>query len=319
MDCDMTRRAFVKTSVLGTGGAALALCSGAGQSARGDSAAVPATPASQDALPKGKIGSLEVSRLLLGGNLLTHFTHARDLRYTYNLAKHYNTEEKILQTMALAEAHGINTLVIHTAPNVMNFLKRYRNERGGKMQWIVCPTAPIEPGLEAYAKQVQEIVDDGVDAIYLWGVRSDALVSQDKMDLVAQAVELAKAQGVPSGVGAHQLEVIAACEKHRVAADFYIKTLHHHNYPSYKLNYDSCWCSNPEETIELMKSVEKPWIAFKVMAAGAIPPQDAFRYVLENGADFVLAGMFDFEIAEDVAIAKQTLAQLGTRSRPWRA
>jgi hypothetical protein len=54
------------------------------------------------------------------------------------------------------------------------------------------------------------------------------------------------------------------------------------------------------------------------MAAGAIPPQDAFRYVFENGADHSLAGMFDFEIAEDVAIANQVLANV-TRSRPWRS
>ena len=33
------------------------------------------------------------------------------------------------------------------------------------------------------------------------------------------------------------------------------------------------------------------------MAAGAIPPENAFPYVFNGGADFVLAGMFDFEIA----------------------
>ena len=68
----------------------------------------------------------------------------------------------------------------------------------------------------------------------------------------------------------------------------------------------------------MMKAVEKPWIAFKVMAAGAIPPKNAFRYVFENGADFVLAGMFDFEIAEDVLVADTALKQV-KRSRPWRA
>jgi hypothetical protein len=67
-----------------------------------------------------------------------------------------------------------------------------------------------------------------------------------------------------------------------------------------------------------MKTVEKPWIAFKVMAAGAIPPKNAFRYAFEKGADHVLAGMFDFEIAEDANIAKTAMADV-KRTRPWRS
>jgi phosphoribosyl-dephospho-CoA transferase len=67
-----------------------------------------------------------------------------------------------------------------------------------------------------------------------------------------------------------------------------------------------------------MKTVEKPWIAFKVMAAGAIPAREAFQYAFDNGADHILAGMFDFEIADDVQIAKETLAN-AKRERPWRS
>ena len=66
-----------------------------------------------------------------------------------------------------------------------------------------------------------------------------------------------------------------------------------------------------------MKNVKKPWISFKVMAAGAIPPKDAFRYVFENGADHTLAGMFDFEIAEDVQTLNEILPTIKNRSRPW--
>ena len=68
-----------------------------------------------------------------------------------------------------------------------------------------------------------------------------------------------------------------------------------------------------------MEAVKRPWIAFKTMAAGAIPPRNAFQYALEGGADFVLAGMFDFEIAEDVQVARDTLAAIADRGRPWRA
>jgi len=291
---------------LATAGAALGL--GGAESVMGQAAVA------QSGLPKGKIRDMEMGRMLLGGNLLTHYTHSRDLQYVYNLTKHYNTQEKVFDTMALAEEHGVNALVIHTAPNVLGMMKQYREKRKGKMQWIICSTAPIEDAVK-YRQSLQEMVDAGADAVYVWGVHTDGLIG--KVGVIAKAVEMGKALGVPCGVGAHELQVIQECEKAKVEADFYIKTLHHHNYPSAKLNHDSMWCKNPEETIAFMKTVDKPWISFKVMAAGAIPPEDALRYVFTNGADFSLAGMFDFEIAEDVQIAKRVLASVTGRTRAW--
>jgi len=327
----LDRRRFIKESLLTSVGGALAMQVGghrvSAQDVTKKSTTAPNQPAPKDVLPAGKIGNLHISRLLLGGNLLTHFTHSRDLRYVYNLTAHYNTEEKIFETMALAEAHGVDTLVIHTAPGVMSMLKKYRYERGGKMKWIICPTAPIDAQLKAYGKQVRQIIEEGTDAIYLWGVHGDNLVSQGKVDLIAKAVEVAKDYGVPSGVGAHDLRVIIECEKNKIPADFYIKTFHHHNYPSgpkpneltsVTREIPGYWCKNPQKVIDFMKGVEKPWIAFKVMAAGAIPPENAFQYVFENGADHILAGMFDFEIAEDALIASRVLTKV-KRTRPWRS
>lgn len=316
MGTEISRRTFVKETVAASAGTAMALGAAASQTA---AAEPPKPPAPQNTLAKGKIGDMEVSRILLGGNLLTHFTHSRDLRYVYSLAAHYNTDEKILETLAVAEANGINTVSMHNPPHPISLLKRYRKERGGKIQWIICPTAPVEAGMAKYTREVQELVDAGCESIYLWGVRADGLCSAKQIDLIGKAVDVAKAQGVPSGVGCHSLDVVVACEKNKIAADFYIKTLHHHKYPSAKLNHDSMWCTNPEETIEFMKTVTKPWIAFKTMAAGAIPPRDALQYVFQNGADFALFGMFDYEIAEDVKLANEVLAGVKNRARPWRA
>ncbi|MBE3068959.1 MAG: hypothetical protein IMZ66_01845 [Planctomycetes bacterium] len=323
----MNRRGFLKQSLRVSAGGALALGAGAAAARAEDAAKAPTPPAAADALPQGKIGSLSVSRILLGGNLLTHYTHSRDLQYVYNLTAHYNTDEKIFETMALAEKHGVNTLSVHNPPPIMALLKRYRKERGGKIQWIICPTAGADATMSAYAKQVEELVDAGSDAIYVWGVRADELISQGKIDLLIKAVEIAKAAGVPSGVGGHDLRVVMECEKQGVPADFYIKTFHHHKYPSaprpeqVKGPYNEVpgyWCADPQATADFMKTVEKPWMAFKVMAAGAIPPENALQYVFTNGADHVLLGMFDFEIAEDVGIAKKVLAGI-KRERPWRS
>jgi len=331
MSSPMSRRGFMKQSLAVSAAGALALQSGAAAAPAAAAEAKPAdtkNPAAPaDALPQGKIGNRQVSRILLGGNLLTHFTHSRDLRYVYNLAAHYNTEAKILETLALAEKHGVNTLVVHTVPAILSTLKKYRREQGGKIQWIICPTAPVEAGMKAYTEQVRQLVDDGVEAVYLWGVHADALIAQNKVDLIAKAVDVVKDHGILAGVGAHDLRVVQACEKNKIPADFYIKTFHHHNYPSAPKPNEvrgptgetpGYWCADPKATIEVMKDVEKPWLAFKVMAAGAIPPQDAFQYAFSSGADHVLAGMFDFEIAEDVRIARDVLGKVN-RTRPWRS
>lgn len=285
------------------------------------------TTDSTTSMPCGNIRGLQVSRLLLGGNLLTHFTHSRDLKYVYNLCAHYNTPEKIIQTMQLAEKNGINTLVVHTVPEILKILEDYRFKKGGKIQWIICPTAYPDADFDLYKQQVKKLIDMGLDALYLWGVTADRLVREKKISVIKKAVELGKENALPSGVGAHDLEVIKVCEKEKVEPDFYIKTFHHHNYPTgpkkeqLKEPYAEIpgyWCKDPEETIQVMKDVSVPWIAFKVMSAGAIPPEDAFPYVINNGADHILAGMFDFEIEQDAKITRQTIEN-ANRVRPWRS
>jgi hypothetical protein len=323
MQPEMTRRTFVKDTLLSSAGLALALNSH-GQDQPNAASPPPAAPAT---LSKGKIGKLEVSRLILGGNLLTHYTHSRDLKYVYSLAAHYNTDEKIMETLAKAEAAGINTVSMHNPEHPISVLRRYRKERGGKIQWIICPTAAVQDDMSDYRRHVEDLIKDGCEAIYLWGVHADSLVAQGKFDLVAKAVELPKEFGVPSGVGGHSLDVVKACEEHGVKADFYIKTFHSHSYPTAPKpeevkepynEFPGYWCSDPKATAEFMKTVNKPWIAFKTMAAGAIQPDIAFRYSYLNGADFVLAGMFDYEIDEDVKIAVDALRRTKTRERPWK-
>ncbi|OGV58918.1 MAG: hypothetical protein A2283_05050 [Lentisphaerae bacterium RIFOXYA12_FULL_48_11] len=320
MSENISRRKFVEGSLIVTAGGALAVNGGIGQALAQDGKPVnpKVVPGSKNTLPKGKIGNFEMSRVLLGGNLLNNYTHTHSIRFAGRLAKYYNTLEKKLETLALAESCGIDTIGIHTHAGTMDMLQKYKNEWGGTIKIMASPTSSIDPDLKAYFDESKRVVDNGVEAIFIWGNRSEQMLKAGRMGDLIKMVEFVKELGIPSGVCAHDLNVIKQCEKEKVPCDFYIKTLHHLNYPTAKINHDSCWCSNPEETIEFMKTVEKPWIAFKIMAAGGIPPQDAFPYAFNNGADFVLAGMFDFDIEEDVKITKEAVTS-AKRDRPWRS
>jgi hypothetical protein len=99
-----------------------------------------------------------------------------------------------------------------------------------------------------------------------------------------------------------------------------MKTLHTKDYWSARApeQHENIFDEAPEETSRFMAGVPRPWIAFKVLAAGAIRPEDGFQYAFRGGADFICAGMFDFQVAEDVTIAKEVLAALSGRDRPWR-
>ena len=328
------RRRFLGTSVaaVGAAGAVAGAAGKAGAQAAEDNAndpTGPARPEPSDA-PYGMIGKVKISRLLLGGNLIGGYMHARDLKYVNRLFRAYVTEEKILETMKVAEEHGINTVLETGAA----FVQRYNKEYGGGMQIIPSIHPDVGQPEQKLKDEIKRTVDAGAVAMYVWGVAGDRLVQLGEIDLLAKAVELAKDSGVPIGVGSHSLQVPIACEKRNIPCDFYVKTLHADDYPSaipkeLRKEYiwlgggkgwnDNMWCINPQETIEFMRTVTKPWIAFKVLAAGAIHPRQGFAHAFRGGADFIGVGMFDFQIEEDAELVRRLVAREKDRPRPWRA
>jgi hypothetical protein len=264
-------------------------------------------------MPQGKIGDVTVSRMILGGNLMSGYAHSRDLVYVSRLMREYNSVERIVNTLDLAEAAGVNTVLSDPWERPTEVLTRHR-ERGGKMQWII----DCRPEEEDIRVKIDEAIEKGACAIYVNGEWSGDWVLDGKVDFLGTSVEYIRSQGLPAGVGGHLLDVPVACEEAGIRPDFYMKTLHSHEYWSagHSSEHDNVYCRKPEETIAFMKGVPVPWIAFKTLAAGAIAPDRAFDFALKNGADFLCVGMFDFQLAYDVRLFKKMFSPDMVRERP---
>lgn len=324
------RRSFLKKSLV-VSVAAPALLSLEEHALLNCAAAAPAeTPGQPKAgnaakCPTGKIGKVQISRLICGGNLISGYAHSRDLVYVSTLLQHYFTDERIMDTWALCEQHGINTMVAYPGdPHAIAVYLKYRN-RGGKIQYL----AQINPSKEDRKTAAKQAVDAGAVGAFLVGNTGDQWAREGAVGLIGEVVQNIKDTGLIAGVAGHELRTTQAVEKAGIAPDYYVKTLHSNTYWSRQpltpekdvidSHTDNYWCREPKETINFMSELERPWIAYKVLAAGAVHPRAGFRYAFENGADFALVGMFDFQVAEDVAITNDVLKATQQRARDWYA
>lgn len=316
----VSRRSFL--GAMATGAAALSL------EERALGAAGPEAPprmASRAKIETGRIGKVEISRLICGGNLIGGYAHSRDLIYVSSLLKHYFTDEKVMDTWQTCEEHGVNTMIVNPDnTRAVELFQRYRRERGGRMQWL----AQASPDKENLGDVIKQSVDAAAVGVFLVGNLGDRWTFDKRLDLMAKFLDLVHQQGVITGVAGHSLEMVEAVEGARLPVDFYMKTLHHNKYWSARRpdqqqpvieNYavDNYYDMDPDRTIAVLNKIEKPWIAYKVLAAGAIAPRIGFDYAFRNGADFACVGMFDFQVAEDVKVASDIIAQLPDRRRAW--
>jgi uncharacterized membrane protein YphA (DoxX/SURF4 family) len=269
---------------------------------------------------------LELSRILMGGNLIGGWAHARDLIYVSKLVKTYHTDEKIVQTLALGEKCGINAIISN--PQHGRIFQKYKHEFRSNMKFF----SDCGIGLD-FQKGIAMSLAADFDALYCQGEITDRWTNEkyddgtgktvaQRMELIRKGLEEIRSHGKPAGIGAHRIEAIKVCVEYGLKPDFWVKTCHNHDYWSAQNAgpwKDNMFDYDPEETIRFMATLKEPWIGFKVLAAGAISPEVGLKYAFANGADFVCLGMYDFQIVEDVNIALDAFEKAKDRSRQWMA
>jgi hypothetical protein len=200
------------------------------------------------------------------------------------------------------------------------------------MQWLA-QTYPQDDDLT----NVKMAIDSGAVGAFVMGGISDKLVAENRIEFLAKPIEYIRSQGLIGGTAAHAIEVPMKCVENGIEVDFFMKTFHHdqywsahpqenrsefmHNIDSESLDrtryHDNLWCASSAKVVEFFRKDPTPWIAYKVLAAGAIKPEDGFRYAFGNGADFICVGMFDFQIIPNANMVTGILNSGIKRERTW--
>jgi len=168
--------------------------------------------------PHGRIGNLDLSRIILGGNLIGGWAHARDLIYVSKLVKAYHTRDKIFETFYLAEKCGINAFL--TNPVLCGVINDYWRRDIGSLTFI------SDCGGNTLMEGVKKSIDNGAGACYVHGGMADSLAREGKFDQIAEAVEFIRANGLPAGIGGHDLKTVMGCAEYGISPDFWMKTFH---------------------------------------------------------------------------------------------
>ena len=243
-------------------------------------------------VPTTKIGSLTVSRLAVGGNPISGFSHGNPER-TKAMLDHFTTgnAKKLLRH---CEKCGITTAFLRADNHVIRLLHEYWNE-GGKIQWV----AQTATGTDQLAN-IEKAAQFGASAIYLHGGTMESAFAAGRQEDIRRQIERIKELGLPAGCASHYPPYLLEIEARGWAPDFYMVCMYHIEGYKGKLGIEQDEKFIPEHRARALEAVAKlprPCFAYKILAAGRLGPREAFKEVFSavKPTDGVTVGMFPLD------------------------
>lgn len=251
-------------------------------------------------IPRVRIGGREFSRLIVGGNPVSGYSHqsgqaSREMR-------DYFSAENVKRLLRDCERAGINTWQSRGDRHIMRLLNEYRLD-GGKIQWV----AQTASELADIPRNIRECAALGAAGIYHHGSATDSMWKAGKMDQVRARLKVMRDAGVLVGLGTHIPEVIDFAESKDWDLDFYMTSIYNLSRSKEEaarlagraLDGELFWEPDRVEMLKRVRQAGKPCLIFKVYAAGrrcasAADMEAALRQVFQYAkpSDCVVIGMF---------------------------
>jgi hypothetical protein len=230
-------------------------------------------------VPTVRLGTLEVSRLIMGGNPFSGFSHQSKERDAEMRA--WYTDDRIIETLFSAEALGLTAVVLRGDEHIARCLAEYWR-RGGTMRWVA-QTASQAPTQQ---DGVRFCVDHGASACFVHGGIVDNYLAQGREDDLVAAVRLIRDLGLPNGIAGHEVGDFRFAEQH-LDLDFYMACYYNPTSraasPHHVHGAEERFAPEDRaERVALIQTLSRPAIHYKVLAAGRIPPAEALADAARN-------------------------------------
>ncbi len=258
-------------------------------------------------LPRVDFCGLEVSRLIIGGNPFSGFSHQSGERDQEMLD--YYTVARIKETLARAEAAGINTAIMRSDAHIHRLLREYYNE-GGQIQWIA--QVPGDRSSPEFQVDALRAVAAGAKAAYLHGGLLDACFADRDADGFARLVAIMRRGGVPVGTAGHSPEAHLWAHELDLPLDFHVVSFYNCG-SLHDGRGDRFKAEDPPRAVAAIRQIDKPCIGYKIMAAGRVDPREAFEYAFANikPGDCVNVGVYrgdnDDMVEDNVRMVEEIL------------
>ena len=307
-----TRRQFLRqTAGLAAGAAVLPQFSEAGRAA-----AASVSPL----LPTVRLGSHEVTRLILGGNPIYGYSHFNKILSQYQSAWH--TPERVVDLLQHAETQGINSWQNSYAERTLSDLDRYR-AAGGKMHWLCLG----KPDWDERPELIQAAAKRNPIGIAPHGALAERLYRQNKQNVLSDLLKRIRDQGVLVGLSAHNPALIELCEDKGWDVDYYMCCLYYLTRPREELQKllggeiplgEIYLPSDPPRMFQVIQRTRKPCLAYKILAAGrriesSVQVRQCFEVAFAHlkPGDAVIVGMYQQisdQVGENAAIVREICA-----------
>jgi hypothetical protein len=273
------------------------------------------------ALPTIKLGSCEVTRLIVGSNPVEGYSHSSRALSQHMLE--YFTPERTLEFISRCEQAGINTWQSGHGPSdkVLETLKRLR-QRGSRIQWMCLAYEGSD------VKPIKEVLPYKPVAMVHHGGETDKLFHAGKREQVHDFVKKVHDAGIMSGVSSHNPANIAYIEDQGWENEFFMTCFYQVSRPAEEIReklgtvpLDEAFLeSDRNEMTAVIQQVKRPCLAFKILAAGRlcespVSVESAFRYAFSRikRTDGVIVGMYP-RFSDEIAMNTQLTLRYGRPS-----